>query len=627
MTRYRRAAATAAALALLPAVALVPHPVPAAAAAGDYDIVAGDQASGSLIRYAPEDRDWNANPSWQWRPAAPDFTADDVSAFRLVSDMKRRITPDGAERFVTTASYGLMALLTYPEGRRIWSARVSVADNPHAIELLPDGNVAVAASSGGWVRVYATGGAGYAEFRLPGAHAAVWDPVIGRLWTIGDLPTGRLTADGQEIVAPTLVALEVYGPADRPGLREDVARRRMFDAGTMSSDYSHDAYADASRPNTLWITTNRTVFRYETTTGRTTEETGAAARTQVKSIGVQPSGVMVQTRPDTVKTPPGPCTVNGWCTSSVDLIDSGGTTTTLTRDGAAFYKARVWTPYSTAVDRPARGKVWVSARTGAGGWSTRQVDGNPLIAGLAAAGGHVFTLVPGSGVWERIDGGASRRVDDNGTITRIAAATDASARTHLFTVVPGSGVWEQVDGGAARRVDDNGTVTRIAAALGGDGRLHLFTLVPGGGVSERVASGSGWSAGTQVDRNAAITAIAAATGADGRLRLFTVVPGSGVWERVHDGTAWPGSSKILSITVAGGNRIADIDAIAAARAGDQLFLSATRSGTGVETYRAAGSGTGWTLDRADTTRANVLDVFTAGLPDGSLQVGTLPEVS
>jgi hypothetical protein len=636
-----RAVATAAALAFL--LHPIPFSGPAAAAAtgdydaaasGDYDIVAGDQATGSLIRFAADAPDWSATPDWQWRPQAPDFSAADISAFRLVSDARLRTTPDGQERFLTTASYGLMAMLAYPGGERIWSQRVTVADNPHAIELLPDGNVAVAASSGGWVRVYPTAGGAPAEFRLPGAHAALWDPVLGRLWTVGDLPTGR-TVDGADVVAPALIALEVYGPPGRPALREDLTRRVMLDAGTTASDHGHDVYADASRPNTLWITTNRAVFRYDTTTGRATQETGAAGRTFVKSVGVQPSGVVVQTRPDAAATPPGPCTTNSWCTSRVDLIAPDGTTTTRTRPGAAFYKARVWTPYSTAVDRPGRGRVLEGVRTPAGGWGSRQLDGNRAVAGVAAASGpdgrvHAFTVLPGSGVWQRTRdtagawAGSSTRIGGTADVSAAAAVVDAAGRTHLFTVVPGGGVQERVDGGPPRSVDADGLITRATATLGADGRLRLYTLAPGSGVSERTADGAGWSAATPVDRNGSITTVSAVTGADGRLRLYTVVPGSGVWERVHDGTAWPSSRRMLSTTAPGGS-IADIGAVAATRAGDRLQVSVTRSGAGVETYRLPPGGD-WTLERRDVAAANVLDLATAGRPDGGLHVLSVPEV-
>jgi hypothetical protein len=105
----------------------------------------------------------------------------------------------------------------------------------------------------------------------------------------------------------------------------------------------------------------------------------------------------------------------------------------------------------------------------------------------------------------------------------------------------------------------------------------------------------------------------------GRTHVFSVVPGNGVWERVNNGSAWPSSDPILPTATA------DVRALGVARAGDQLFLSVARSGRGIETYRGAGQG--WTLDRADATSANVLDVFTVGEPNGTLHVGTVPEVS
>ncbi|MEU8362884.1 hypothetical protein AB0C27_43395 [Nonomuraea sp. NPDC048882] len=168
-----------------------------AAMADDYWVVGGDQTGRRLTAYDPAVADWNTAQAvkWTWQPTVTPagFSADEVSAFGLIADFKLRRRPSGAQSFVVAAggSRGVAAVVSYPGGTRQW-ARV-LPGNLHAAELLPDGNVAVAASTGGWVRVYASSqgpsAATYAEFRLPDAHAALWDPAVRRLWVIGRDPS------------------------------------------------------------------------------------------------------------------------------------------------------------------------------------------------------------------------------------------------------------------------------------------------------------------------------------------------------------------------------------------------------------------------------------------------------
>ncbi|MFD0474281.1 hypothetical protein ACFQ0B_43125 [Nonomuraea thailandensis] len=175
----------------------------------------GDQTGRRLIAFDPAVADWNGTAAvrWAWQPSVTPgrFTADEVSAFGLIADFKLRERPSGAKSVVVAAggSRGVAAVVSYPDGVRQW-ARI-LPGNLHAAELLPDGNLAVAASTGGWVRVYASSqgpdAATYAEYRLADAHAALWDPAIRRLWVIG-----RDSATAQ----PILTALAVEGTPPGP---------------------------------------------------------------------------------------------------------------------------------------------------------------------------------------------------------------------------------------------------------------------------------------------------------------------------------------------------------------------------------------------------------------------------
>ena len=126
-------------------------------------------------------------PSWSWSPK-------DVNGITLgwglPSGVKlRRSEVWGGEWMLVVDSRGLAAIVPYPAGDSYKWFRV-IDGNLHSAELLPDGNIALAASTGGWVRIYTSsqGPASdyYVEYPLPGAHGVLWDPTLELLWAVGD---------------------------------------------------------------------------------------------------------------------------------------------------------------------------------------------------------------------------------------------------------------------------------------------------------------------------------------------------------------------------------------------------------------------------------------------------------
>jgi hypothetical protein len=89
---------------------------------------------------------------WSWSPTG-DSSLDHLAperTWQLVSEAKYRVR-DGRQWLLACASRGLAVVVSYPSGEVSWAG---VADgNPHTMELLPDGNVAIAASETGFVRV------------------------------------------------------------------------------------------------------------------------------------------------------------------------------------------------------------------------------------------------------------------------------------------------------------------------------------------------------------------------------------------------------------------------------------------------------------------------------------------
>lgn len=297
-----------------------------------------DQAGHQIGVYDLDMRCWDASRALVWRWSAKEdngFTGL-THAWGLPTDAKVRCCDrwDG-QWMVVTDSLGLAAIVPYPSGdARKWAQ--NVGGNPHSAELLPDGNIAVAASTGGWVRVYASSqgadAAAYAEYPFPGAHGVEWDAERGILWALGD---------------DHLVALEVSGTPDEPHIRETLKVPLPSPGG----HDVHPVYGDRDR---LWISTRAKVYQYIKSTGQFDENYEGSeyiSRAHVKSVGDAPSGIIVTAAPDGVPRPQTGAPHNDWCTETIDCFHRASVVNRaeladahaqLLLPGVALYKARVW---------------------------------------------------------------------------------------------------------------------------------------------------------------------------------------------------------------------------------------------------------------------------------------------
>jgi hypothetical protein len=150
--RRRMAAGLAAAVVLASSGTSASAARSSTAVAGDSAeaIVITDQASDQILVLASDKQSWDtATVAWRWRPTVENGLGDLVDNWNNPSEAKLRHRGDQAY-LLTTDSKGLAAVVAYPQGNQIyWAADVGGPANAHSIELLPDGNVAVAASTGG----------------------------------------------------------------------------------------------------------------------------------------------------------------------------------------------------------------------------------------------------------------------------------------------------------------------------------------------------------------------------------------------------------------------------------------------------------------------------------------------
>ncbi|WP_051965710.1 DUF6528 family protein [Kitasatospora mediocidica] len=309
-------------------------------------LLAADQASDRVLLLDPNDPSWWQGGAAQrraaarvalWSWSALDDTGlgalDPARSWQLVSDAKYRFLR-GRQWVLCCASEGLAAVLPYPAGGAAWA---TTADgNLHAIELLPDGNVAIAASEGGYIRLYAASQGPRAtrnvQLDLVGAHGLYWDAVHHLLWALGSERLVGLAVGGTP-AAPQLSVVRVVHLPDPGG---------------------HDLTPVAQDHDRLWVATGRRVFQYSVSEDAFV---GYAGQREidlrgVKSVGDDPVTGQVLT---VVPSTDNPCP---WCTSTVSFHRPDGSRRI---EGTSLYRAR-WMPRPPGGVRSAPDATWSSPR-------------------------------------------------------------------------------------------------------------------------------------------------------------------------------------------------------------------------------------------------------------------------
>ncbi|MGA4841387.1 DUF6528 family protein [Streptomyces sp. G45] len=274
-----------------------------------------------------------ADPSvvrWRFSPLGDPRYADlDPAASWIYPCEAKARRHRGRTLVLTTASFGFVAAVEYPTGRRYWGTAIGPGDdlfNPHSAEILPDGNVAVACSTGALVRLYAAScgpdAARYAEAPLKGAHGLHWDRARRVLWAVGD---------------DELVTYEVGGTPARPALTQ-VSAVALPVAVPGRTAGGHDLFPVAGRPGRLWVTTNASVFQYDVRRRvfvRDYPGHELIDRAKVKAVGSDPrTGQVLSTVPEGGLG-------ETWWTTKVSVHRPTGEYT-LVKGG--IYKARWWLP-------------------------------------------------------------------------------------------------------------------------------------------------------------------------------------------------------------------------------------------------------------------------------------------
>lgn len=302
------------------------------ATSADTELVMGvDQAGNEIKVFHQGVANWDSAEAlaWSWQPTDENGFAATRHTYTNVTDAKIRWS-DYYDSYVvvTTASGGFVGLFDYATGEKLYESELRAENNPHSVEVLPDGNIVAASSHGNSVTIYAATAADpngwHVTYELPDAHAVNWDPDMNVLW-----------GAGSNIVQ----GYELTGTRAQPTL---TARADM--THLMPEGGAHDLYVAHGVQDTYWLSGGENIFQFDARSGEFTtdiedydllNEDGA-----VKGIGSQPfTGNVIRIHPNFDRF--------SWNSDSIRLFEK-------TPDGyvldekyfetGEFYKSRPWYP-------------------------------------------------------------------------------------------------------------------------------------------------------------------------------------------------------------------------------------------------------------------------------------------
>ena len=212
-------------------------------------------------------------------------------------------------------------MISYPEGKLLWSTN-SAANNPHSIELMPNGVIAIASSNGNEVRFFtASGEKPVAAKSLENAHGVLWDEKNQVLWAVGG-----------NVLAAYKVVLNADGSVS---VTEDADR-----CITMPGSGAHDLAPVYGNADELWITCSSKVFRFNKKSRKFYTDypgNGTLNSAFVQGIGSFDDGSIVFINPDGE--------YRHWTSSSIVYLkysDGVMVSEVLKSPTGHFYKVRVW---------------------------------------------------------------------------------------------------------------------------------------------------------------------------------------------------------------------------------------------------------------------------------------------
>lgn len=262
-------------------------------------IIVTEQASASVMIFDQPSR----KNLWVWSADESEVIPSARKKWFRLPDEAKPVEDCGS--LLITASGGGVALVRINDKKVVFYAHPG--GNPHSAEMLPDGNIVVASSTGGKLSVYAPDPAGeyvaskLSETDLDDAHACVWDKSRGCLWAAG---------------GSSLVCYDY-----RDGVLTVRSRH------SVPTPYAHDL-APVYGKDRMILSTGSNLYYFDPEAKKLSPVEGAASVKDVKSVSTGPEGFVTL------------CTIpeESWYTSQVLGLFTGMRAFYLS--GAQIYKAR-----------------------------------------------------------------------------------------------------------------------------------------------------------------------------------------------------------------------------------------------------------------------------------------------
>jgi hypothetical protein len=211
--------------------------------------------------------------TWEWKPTAS-YAMIRSGAQGWFTNLSEAKLVYSGNHLLVTASGGGVAIINISSKKAIWYDYAG--GNTHSAELLPNGNVVTASSTGGYLLIFTVDSYINDESKQGGkvifedVHNVVWDKATKLLWAAGKDKIKAFSYNNS-CSSPVLTLQKTY---------------------TMPQGNAHDLFPVYGSTNELWLSNSNHLYKFNVATGAFTliKNSAGANITTVKSVSSGPSG-------------------------------------------------------------------------------------------------------------------------------------------------------------------------------------------------------------------------------------------------------------------------------------------------------------------------------------------------
>lgn len=240
---------------------------------------------------------------WEWKPSTPDVKAEALKWFSSISDAK--LVYNG-KYILATASGGGVALIRIADKKTVFYAYAG--GNVHSAELLPDGNIVSASSTGNHLTLFKVDTLNFPDkvyaktISIDFGHNVVWDHKNQVLWSA------------------TMNRLNSY----KYNFNCNFPDLDLVESISLPGTEAHDLFP-VYNENALWLSNTTNVYKFDVATRKLVQ--AEVLQVNIKSVSSGPEGFpVILLKPK-----------ESWWADEV--IDAKGNTVFL-QNGLKIYKAR-----------------------------------------------------------------------------------------------------------------------------------------------------------------------------------------------------------------------------------------------------------------------------------------------